>query len=83
MLLIVLAIVVIGSCAYLGYSWYSGKSVGGPAVFKEEAATLPSGTSTTDDSLKKDTAAIDAQLKGLDADSASADATLKESAQVQ
>ncbi len=83
MLLIVLAVVVLGAAAYFGYSWYSSKSVGGPAVFKEEATSLPSGTSATDDSLKKDTAAIDAQLKGLDADSASADATLKESAQVQ
>lgn len=78
-----LVLVALGAAGYFGYAWYQGKNGGGQAVFKEEPAALPSGTSTTDDSLEKDTAAIDAQLKGLDADTASADAALKESAQVQ
>ncbi len=79
----VLVLVALGAAGYFGYTWYQSKNGGGQAVFKEEPAALPSGTSTTDDSLQKDAAAIDAQLKGLDSDSASADAALKESAQVQ
>lgn len=80
----VIGILVLAAAAYYGYQWYqTSNGMQGPAVFKEEPATLPSGTSTSDSSLQEDTAAIDAQLKGLDSDTASADATIKESAQVQ
>lgn len=83
MLLTVLGVVAVAAAAYYGYTWYQSKNGAGQAVFKEEPVALPSGSSTTDDSLQKDAAAIDAELKGLDADNASADAALKESAQVQ
>ena len=79
---IILALVAAG--IYFGIQWNeSGKSDTGTAVFSSEPATLPSGTSTTDDSLAKDAAAIDAELKGLDVDNASADASISESATVQ
>lgn len=77
--LVVLAIVV--ALGYYGYQWYQAKQ--SAAMFTETPTELPSGTSTTDDSLAKDAAAIDMELKGLDADTTSANASLEESATVQ
>ena len=79
----VLAIIVVAAVAlagYYGYQWYQGQQ---SPVFSDEAAELPSGTSTTDESLKEDAAAIDAELQGLAADDASAAASLEASAQAQ
>jgi uncharacterized membrane protein YebE (DUF533 family) len=77
--LVVLAIVV--ALGYYGYQWYQVKQ--SAAMFSDAPAELPTGTSTTDDSLAKDAAAIDLELKGLDADATSANASLEESATVQ
>ncbi len=74
---VVLIVVAIG--LYYGIQWYgASKSSAGSAVFSSEPAVLPSGTSTTDDSLAKDAASIDVELKGLDADAASAEASIDE-----
>ncbi len=77
--LVVLAIVA--ALGYYGYQWYQAKQ--GAAMFSDAPAELPSGTSTTDDSLAKDAAAIDLELKGLDVDTTSASTSLHESATVQ
>lgn len=82
-LLGILILVAVAAGIYFAVDWYVGNKMGGSAVFSNEPATLPSGTSTTDTSLEEDTAAIDAELTGLEADQVSADASLKESAQVQ
>ncbi len=79
----ILIIVLVIAGGYFGWQWYDGKYGAGSAVFSEVPATLPSGTSTTDDSLAQDAAAIDAELKALDGDSASADASIKEAQTVQ
>lgn len=80
----VLVLVAVAAALYFGIQWYqSSKNAEGSAVFIAEPAVLPSGTSTTDDSLAKDAAAIDAALKSLDADSVSAEASLTEAATVQ
>lgn len=77
-------LVLVAAGLYYGIQWYeASKNAAGSAVFTSEPAVLPSGTSSTDDSLAKDAAAIDAELKGLDADSVSADASIKEAATVQ
>lgn len=77
-------LVVVVAALYFGMQWYQGsKNSAGSAVFSNEPVVLPSGTASDDDSLTKDTAAIDAQLKGLDADTASAQASLSESAEAQ
>lgn len=87
MLKTVLAIVILALVAggiYFGMQWYQGsKNAEGTAVFSSEPATLPSGTSITDDSLTKDAVAIDAQLKGLDSDNASVSASVYESVNAQ
>ena len=83
MLLAALAVVVVVVAGYMVYQWQTGKNVESANVFSSEPATLPSGTSTTDDSLAQDAAAIDAELKGLDSDNASLDTSLTESAQGQ
>lgn len=83
MVLSAAAIVIVIAIGYMGYQWYSGKNTDTANVFSTEPATLPSGTSTTDSSLAKDAAAIDAELTGLDSDNASVNTSLKESAQVQ
>ncbi len=78
------ALVVVAAVLYFGMQWYQGgKNADGSAVFSDEPAVLPSGAASNDDSLTKDTAAIDAQLKGLDADTTSAQASLSESAGAQ
>ncbi len=79
----VVALVVVASALYFGIQWYEGKYGEGSAVFSTEPVVLPSGDSTTDDSLAEDAAAIDAELKALGDDSASVDASIEESAQVQ
>jgi len=83
MLLAALAVVVVVVAGYMVYQWQIGKNAEPANVFSSEPATLPSGTSTTDDSLAQDAAAIDAELKGLESDNTSLDTSLKESAQVQ
>ncbi len=83
MLLAAFAAVVVIAVGYMGYQWNSGKNTESANVFSTEPAMLPSGTSTTDDSLAQDAAAIDAELKGLESDNTSLDTSLKESAQVQ
>lgn len=82
-LVAVLVVVLVIAGGYVGWQWYDGKYGAGSTVFSEVPAELPSGTSTTDDSLAKDAAAIDAELKALDADSVSADASIKEAQTVQ
>ncbi len=82
-LVAILVVVLVIAGGYFGWQWFDSKYGGGSAVFTEVPATLPSGTSTTNDSLAKDAAAIDAELKALDTDSASADASIKDSASVQ
>lgn len=77
------AVVVVIAFGYLWYQASAGNTVGTNNVFSSEPAQLPSGTSTTDNSLAQDAAAIDAELKGLDTDNASVSTSLKESAQVQ
>jgi hypothetical protein len=79
----VVALVVVAAALYFGIQWYEGKYGEGSAVFSTEPVVLPSGDSTTDDSLAEDAAAIDAELKALGDDSASVDASIEESAQVQ
>jgi len=79
----VLAIVVVAAVALAGYYGYQWYQKGQGAAFSEEAAELPSGSSTTDSSLEEDAAAIDAELQGLAEDDASAAASLKTSAQAQ
>lgn len=79
---IAIAVVAVLVLAAAGYYWYHGmqpKDAGD--VFTNASTTLPSGTSTTDDSLQQDTAAIDAQLKGLSSDQATVDSSVNESAQ--
>lgn len=76
---VILAIIV--GAGYYGYQWYQAQQ--SAALFSDAPVDLPSGTSTTDDSLAKDAAAIDMELKGLDADTTSASASLTESATVQ
>ena len=79
---VVLILVAVG--LYFGIQWYeNGKNTAGSAVFSSEPAVLPTGENLDDNSLTKDTAVIDAELKGLDADTASAEASLSESAEVQ
>jgi len=77
----VVIVAVICVAGYYGYQWYQAKQ--GAAMFSDTPTDLPSGTSTTDDSLAKDAAAIDMELKGLDADTTSASASLDASAQAQ
>jgi hypothetical protein len=80
----VVVLVAVAAGLYFAIQWYEGsKSTAGSAVFTDEPAVLPSGTSTTDDSLAKDAAAIDLELKGLDADAASAEASIDEALEVQ
>ncbi|MEK7100896.1 MAG: hypothetical protein AAB921_02240 [Patescibacteria group bacterium] len=79
----VVSLIVVAAALYFGIQWYEGKYGEGSAVFSTEPVVLPSGESTTDDSLAEDAAAIDAELKALDADNASAEASIEESAQVQ
>lgn len=77
-------LVLVAAGLFFGIQWYQGsKSADTSAVFSNEPAALPSGTSTTDDSLAKDAAALDADLKALDADSASAEASIDETSSVQ
>lgn len=83
MLLAALAVVVVVTAGFMVYQSQMSKNADTAAVFSNEPAMLPSGTSTTDDSLSKDAAAIDAELKGLESDNTSLDTSLKESAQVQ
>ncbi len=80
----VVVLVAVAAALYFGMQWYQdSKNAGESAVFTDEAAVLPTGTSATDTSLAKDAATIDAELKALDADSASADASIKDAATVQ
>lgn len=80
----VVVLVAVAAVLYFGMQWYQGsKNADGSAVFSSEPAALPSGESSDDGSLAKDAAAIDAQLKGLDADAATAEASLSESVEVQ
>lgn len=76
------AVVVVLVLAAAGYYWYhSMKPADAGDVFTNASTTLPSGTSTTDNSLEQDTAAIDAQLKGLSSDQATVNSSVNESAQ--
>lgn len=79
----VVVLVAVAAGLYYGIQWYEGKYGAGSAVFSTEPVALPSGDSTDDTSLIQDTAAIDAELKALDADSASAEASLSEAATVE
>lgn len=82
--LAIVILVVVAGGIYFGMQWYQGsKDAQGTAVFSSEPAVLPTGDSSTDDSLAKDAASIDATLKALDVDSASAAASIKESQAVQ
>ncbi len=51
----------------------------GPAT----VTTLPSGSDTSDAALQQDSAAIDAQMKGLDSDSANVDQSVSQQSSVQ
>lgn len=80
----IVILALVAAAIYFGMQWYqASKNTQGAAVFSSEPATLPSGTSTTDDSLAKDAAAIDAQLSGLDSDNASVSASVYESVNAQ
>jgi hypothetical protein len=79
----VVALIIVAAALYFGIAWYESKYGVGSAVFSTEPVALPTGESTTDDSLAEDAASIDAELKALDADNASAEASIEESAQVQ
>lgn len=76
-------LVVVAAALYFGIQWYEGKYGVGSAVFSTEPVALPSGDNTDNESLEQDTAAIDAELKALDADSASAEASLSEASEVE
>jgi|TARA_R110000824_G_scaffold401771_1_gene615632 predicted negative regulator of RcsB-dependent stress response len=79
----VLAVIVVVAVALAGYYGYQWNQERQGAAFSDEAAELPSGSSTTDSSLEEDAAAIDAELQGLDADNSSAEASLEGSAEAQ
>ncbi|MDB5237162.1 MAG: hypothetical protein JWL88_264 [Parcubacteria group bacterium] len=79
------AVAVVLVLGGLGYYWYSDeiKAPTASATFVDTPATLPSGTDTSDQSLQTDTAAIDAQMKGLSADQATMSSTVNASGQAQ
>ncbi len=74
---IVIGVVVVIILAGGGY-WYWSSHQAQPAASVDASmnddGTLPSGSDTSDASLDQDSAAIDAQMQGLDSDSASANA---------
>jgi cell division protein YceG involved in septum cleavage len=83
---IFILVLVLVAIVAAGYYWFVIKEGGKKTVsdiFNNASAvvTLPSGSSTTDTSLKLDAAAIDAQLAGLSSDSASVDSSVQASAQ--
>ncbi|KND49236.1 MAG: hypothetical protein AB203_02470 [Parcubacteria bacterium C7867-008] len=69
-------VVVLGVAAYY---WYAKMMPQEDTTFTTASSTLPSGNSTTDTSLNEDTAAIDAELKGLIADQATVNSSVDDS----
>lgn len=80
----VIAVIIVLVLAGLGYYWYQQNAMhAASATFVNTPATLPSGTSTSDQSLQQDTSAIDAQMKGLTSDQATVNSSVNGSSQVQ
>ena len=80
---VAVAVVVVIVLAGAAYYWYQNPmSQQDSGDFSNASTTLPSGDSTTDESLQQDTAAIDAQLNGLTSDQATVDSSVDESGRV-
>jgi uncharacterized protein HemX len=74
---VAVAVVVVLVLAGGAYYWYQHSMNSAPAAtFVNTPATLPSGTNTSDQSLQQDTAAIDAQMKGLSTDQATVNSSV-------
>jgi len=76
---VAVAVAVVLVLAGGAYYWNQHMNPQNTGDFTSASTTLPSGNSTTDDSLEQDTAAIDVQLNGLDADQATVDSSVDES----
>lgn len=83
LMLSILVLLIVAGGLYYWFVYRAGMTPVTGAEFNESSTTLPSGSSTTDTSLQQDTAAIDAQLKGLSSDSTSVQSSMDESAQTQ
>ena len=70
---VIAVVLVLGG---LGYYWYVNMMPKPVDTFVNTPATLPSGTDTSDQSLQTDTAAIDAEMKGLSSDQTSVDSSV-------
>jgi Flp pilus assembly protein TadG len=77
---IALVVIVLLVLAGGAYYWHMHTTQPQAAqVFNTASSTLPSGTSTTDQGLQQDAAAIDANLKGLSTDQATVNSAVSES----
>ena len=76
----VIGIVVIIIVIIAGYFLLRAPAASAPADegALKPAEAAPSGTSNSDAALDKDSAAIDAQMKGFDADNASVDGSMND-----
>ncbi len=82
----IIGIIIVALIAGGAYYYWSHQQATEHAALMDgtsDSGTLPSGTSATDNSLQQDTAAIDAQLKGLSSDSSSVNTSLDERSAVQ
>ncbi len=70
------AVVVVLVLAGGAYYWYQHMNPTSTATFVNTPATLPSGSDTSDQGLQQDTAAIDAQMKGLSTDQATVNSSV-------
>jgi uncharacterized protein (UPF0333 family) len=88
---VIIGVIVVLVIAGGAYYWYSHMQSESSAAMTASSTTammtgsaaaannpLPSGTSTSDSSLNQDTAAIDAQMNGLDSDNTQTSASMND-----